>query len=290
MDNAREVVRAGLIGSSIQGSRTPTMHMCEGAAQGLAYSYDILDLDVISGPDMALGSLMNRLEAEGYAGVNVTHPCKQQVIPLLTELTADTRAIGAVNTVTFDNGKRVGRNTDWWGFAEAFRKGLPNAELDRVMLLGAGGAGAAVAFALTHLGAKEVVVSDIDAFKADTVVDRMNSSGTGTRFSVSVDFPRDLAASNGLVHTTPTGMAKYPGIALDPGLLSERHWVSEVVYVPLETELVRDARARGCRVLDGSGMAVFQAVRAFELFTGLPANAQRMFLHFKEYEKAHAVT
>ena len=284
----RNVVRAGLIGSSIQASRTPMMHMREGSAQGLTYSYEVFDLDLIDGGSRILPRLLGRLESEGYAGVNITHPCKQQVMELVSELSPDALHVGAVNTVTFEDGKRVGRNTDWWGFAEAFRRGLPDVGLDRVLLLGAGGAGAAVAYALGQLGAKEVIVTDIDQVKAVELIDRMKANAPGPHYSLSSDFASDLTSCNGLVHTTPTGMTKYPGIALDPKLLTGTQWVSEVVYVPLETQLVREARAKGCKVLDGSGMAVFQAVRAFEMFTGIAADPERMFRHFKEFDRVPA--
>ena len=288
MKEARAIVRAGLIGSSIQASRTPMMHVREGAAQGLNYDYEIFDLDLDPEGARALGGLLDRLESEGYAGVNITHPCKQLVIDHVTQLSPDAYQIGAVNTVTFEEGKRVGRNTDWWGFAEAFRTGLPGVLLDRVMLLGAGGAGAAVSFALAELGAKEVIIADINHSRAEGLVERMNNYDSGAHYSATVKLSSDLATCDGLVHTTPTGMAKYPGIALNPALLGAGQWVSEIVYVPLDTELLRAARARGCRVLDGSGMAVFQAVRAFELFTGRTANAGRMVQHFQAFDEAHA--
>ena len=90
-----------------------------------------------------------------------------------------------------------------------------------------------------------------------------------------------MAEADGLIHCTPTGMAKMPGLPLDPGLLQARHWVAEIVYFPLETELLRVARAKGCRTLDGSGMAVYQAVGAFRLFTGIEPDAERMMRIFK---------
>ena len=286
MSDARRVIRAGLIGSSIQASRTPTMQMREGAAQSLDYSYEIFDFDTMPGGPASLPSLLDRLQAEGYVGVNVTHPAKQHVIDLIDDLSPDARAIGAVNTVIFETGKRVGRNTDWWGFAEAFRRGLPTVPLDRVMQLGAGGAGAAISYALGQLGAKEVRIYDLDEQRAQTLADRMNQSSETTRFEASVDLGGDFVACNGLVHCTPMGMTKYPGIALDPDLISPNHWVSEIVYVPLETELLRVARGKGCQVLDGAGMAVFQAVGAFEYFTGLPANPDRMQSYFNAFELA----
>ncbi|HHX91927.1 MAG TPA: shikimate dehydrogenase, partial [Paracoccus sp.] len=128
-------IRVGLIGADIQQSRSPALHMREGAAQGLDYRYDIIDLTRRGlGPE-ALPQLLTEAEAQGFAGVNVTHPCKQQVIPLLDDLSEDARALGAVNTVVFADGRRTGHNTDWSGFYESFRRGLPDVTLDCALQL-----------------------------------------------------------------------------------------------------------------------------------------------------------
>ena len=123
----------GLIGAGIQESRAPAMHECEGAAQGLNYVYKLLDLDGPAFDAEDLPELIRTAERMGFDGLNITHPCKQAVIPLLTELSDDARTIGAVNTVLLRNGRRTGYNTDWSGFAESFRHGLPDAALNRVM-------------------------------------------------------------------------------------------------------------------------------------------------------------
>lgn len=280
------LVRAGLIGSSIQSSRTPWMQTAEGAAQGVDYHYELFDLDLIPGGRSALPSLLDEVEAAGYVGVNVTHPCKQQVIELLTELSPEAAAIGAVNTVIFKGGQRVGYNTDWSGYAEAFRRGLPGAALDTVVLLGAGGAGAAVAFALLEIGARRIQVVDLEPERARALARNLSDHVGPGRLEATSDLAGAMAGADGLVHATPTGMEKYSGVALDPALISPRHWVSEIVYIPLETELVRVARAKGCRVADGSGMAVFQAVHAFELFTGLKPDIDRMYAHFSQFALA----
>lgn len=101
------------------------------------------------------------------------------------------------------------------------------------------------------------------------------------RAKAGVDLPATLAAADGLVNTTPMGMAKLPGMPVPVELLRPGLWVAEIVYFPLETELLRNARALGCRTLDGGNMAVFQAVKAFELFSGITPNAQRMLAHFQ---------
>ncbi len=282
MSRDRRSVLVGLIGSGIQASRTPPMHEREGEAQGLRLIYRTIDLVPLGLGADALPDLLTAAERMGFAGLNITHPCKQAVLAHLHELSPDARALGAVNTVVLRDGKRTGHNTDWWGYAEAFRRGLPDAALGRAVQLGAGGAGAAVAHALLTLGIGELILSDIDPARAETVAASLCDRFGAGRARASRDLAADVAAADGLVHCTPTGMDKYPGLPLPAELLHPRLWVSEIVYFPLETALLREARRIGCRTLDGGGMAVFQAVEAFRLFTGLAPDPERMLRHFAE--------
>ena len=271
----------GLIGAGIQRSLAPALHEGEAAAQGLRCEYRLIDLDVLGAGSEALPGLLADAEREGYAGLNITYPCKQAVVPLLDELSPAARALGAVNTVLLGNGRRVGHNTDGTGFAESFKRGLAGAKLDRVLLLGAGGAGSAVGHAAVAQGVKTLLVHDIEPASADRLARRLQALFPAAQvFSVG-DVPRAMAEADGLIHCTPTGMLARPGMPLDAKLLERRHWVAEIVYVPLETELLRVARAKGCRTLDGGGMAVFQAAAAFRLFTGRDADAARMEGHFR---------
>ncbi|HVF17409.1 MAG TPA: shikimate dehydrogenase [Steroidobacteraceae bacterium] len=273
-------VSAGLIGSGIQASLTPALHMGEGAEQGLDYRYELFDLDRINGGVLSLTSLINAARDQSFAGLNITHPCKQTVLPFLDDLSDDARALGAVNTIVFDRGQAIGHNTDWWGFAESFRRGLADASLDAVVQLGAGGAGAAVAYAMLKLGARQLSIFDLDEHRAATLVAKLSAQFPQQR----VLAPRDLAVSmsqaNGLVHATTTGTQKNPGLPLSPAMLSPSHWIVEIVYFPIETELLKVAAATGCRTLDGGGMAVYQAVGAFRLFTGIEPDPVRMARHF----------
>ncbi|MBV9376683.1 MAG: shikimate dehydrogenase, partial [Alphaproteobacteria bacterium] len=157
----------GLIGSAIQASLTPAMHECEADANGLRYVYRLIDLEKLGVGVDALPELLTAAERMGFAGVNVTHPCKQLVIPLLHELSDVARALGAVNTVLLSGGRRIGHNTDWWGFAESFRRGLPEVKRERVVQLGAGGAGAAVAHAALTLGVAQLIIVDTDWARAE---------------------------------------------------------------------------------------------------------------------------
>ncbi|WP_129774777.1 shikimate dehydrogenase [Peristeroidobacter soli] len=273
-------VLAGLIGSAIQQSLTPALHMEEGAAQGLDYRYELLDLDRINGGVAALPSLLASAQERGLAGLNITHPCKQIILPMLDSLSDDARALGAVNTVVFSEGRRIGHNTDWWGFAESFKLGLQGAALERVVQLGAGGAGAAVAYAMLKLGAQRLDIYDIDTAKMRALVASLSELFPARQIAAVTDLRVAMAAADGLVHATTTGMAKNPGLPLPAELLRASQWVVEIIYFPLQTQLLKTARSSGCRTLDGGGMAIYQAVGAFRLFTGIAPDAQRMAQHF----------
>lgn len=276
-----KVILAGLIGAGIQASRTPALHEHEGDAQGLRYLYQLIDLDQLRLDSTALPDLLQAAERMNYTGLNITFPCKQAVIPLLDELSPEARGIGAVNTVVLKDGKRVGHNTDCLGFAEGFRRGLTDADRERVVQMGAGGAGAAVAHALLSEGVRQLTIFDVDRERAESLANNLNQHFGASRAQAGADLPKALAQADGLVNTTPMGMAKLPGSPVPAGLLRKEMWVAEIVYFPLETELLRDARALGCRTLDGGNMAVFQAVKAFELFSGVVPDAQRMLEHFQ---------
>jgi shikimate dehydrogenase len=274
-------VLVGLVGTGIQASRTPKLHEQEGAEQGLRYVYKLIDLETLGLDAAALSDILTAAQRFGFAGLNITHPCKQAVIPLLDELSPDAAALGAVNTVVLKDGRRVGHNTDWWGFAESFRRELSGARIDRIVQFGAGGAGAAVAHALLNSGAPEVRIFDTDEARAQNLATSLCGRFGERRALAGTSVQEAMAAADGMVNTTPLGMAKYPGMAVPADLLRPDLWVADIVYFPLETELLRKARARGCRTMPGGGMAVFQAVGAFRLFTGLEPDAERMLRHFE---------
>lgn len=270
----------GLIGAGIQASLTPAMHEQEGEAQGFRYVYKKIDLDQLGLGVQDLGELLTAAKRMGFSGLNITFPCKQAVIPLLDELSDEAAALNAVNTVVIKDGRLIGHNTDCSGFAEGFRRGLPGVKMDKAVQLGAGGAGAAVAHALLTLGVQQLTVFDIDPARADELARSLSARFGAGRCLAGSDLPQAMAETDGLINCTPTGMAKLPGLPLPAELIDGRIWVAEIVYFPLETELLRVARAKGCATLDGGGMAVFQAVGAFRHFTGLEPDAERIRAHF----------
>ncbi|MEA5455919.1 shikimate dehydrogenase [Sinomonas sp. JGH33] len=282
----------GLIGDGVTPSLTPPMHEREGAAHGLLYLYRPIDLAALGLPAESVGELVRAARNLGFNGLNITHPCKQLVLAYLDEIDDDAARLGAVNTVVIrPDGTTVGHNTDWSGFLSAFRAGLPGAALGRVVQFGAGGAGSAVAYALLAAGVEHLSIVDVDGARAEERAAELAHlfPSASVEGRTTAGLASLLEAADGVVHCTPMGMAAHPGTPFDTSLLDARQWVADIVYRPIETQLVREARAIGCRVLDGGRMAVGQAVDAFRIFTGLEPDAERMRAHFLELIEREAV-
>jgi shikimate dehydrogenase len=269
----------GLIGVGIQRSMSPALHEEEGRYHGLRVHYQLIDLGG-AGSDV-LPLLIQAARVMRFAGLNITFPCKQAVIPLLDGLSEEARAIGAVNTVVREGDRLLGYNTDASGWSWGFRRALPKADLSRVVLLGAGGAGAAVGYAALELGVEELLIHDVEPSRAAALASNLQRFFRGRKIAAAKDLASALRSAHGLIHCTPTGMAGHPGMPLDERLLRPALWVSEIVYVPLETELLKAARRIGCATADGGHMNVGQAIRGFKLFTGLDADAARMDAQFR---------
>jgi shikimate dehydrogenase len=272
----------GLIGAGIGSSLSPALHEHEGTALGLRYAYRLIDIADAGLSAADTPGLIRSARLAGFDGLNITYPCKRAAVSGVTDLSPEAEALGAVNTVVFDGDRVTGHNTDWSGFARSLRRGLPGAPLGHVAVLGAGGAGSAVSYALARLGAERLTLLDADEPRAEDLAASLAPRFRGQHVAHAPlgELARVLARADGLVHATPTGMAAHPGIAVPDGALRPGLWVADVVYRPLETELVRAARKAGCPTLDGGPMAVFQAADAFALFTGHKPDPGRMLADF----------
>lgn len=271
----------GLIGAGIQRSLSPALQEEEARQHGLRLHYQLIDLATAAAGTNALPALIQAVRIMGFSGLNITYPCKQLVIPLLDDLSEEARAIGAVNTIVREGERLVGYNTDASGWAWGFKRALPKADLSRVVLLGAGGAGAAVGYAALGLGVSELTIFDADRSRAAALASSLGAQFRGRKVAPAENLKSAMPSASGLIHCTPTGMLGHPGMPLDGELLRSSMWVSEIVYVPLETELLKAARRVGCATADGGHMNVGQAIRGFKLFTGREADAARMDAHFR---------
>jgi shikimate dehydrogenase len=277
-------VLIGLVGEGIQRSHAPLLHQREADRQGIRLIYTTIDSGELGLAAGDLPDLLRWARALGYRGLNVTHPFKQEVVRCLDELASDARVLGAVNTVIFDDGATRGYNTDAPGFARSFARDFADAPRDRVVQLGAGGAGSAVAHALLVLGVRHLTIVDLDRGKATRLAEALAPGFGMDRVAVGArdDVTALLAKADGVVNTTPVGMAQHPGLPVPAADLRKDMWVADIVYRPVDTPLLRAARAIGAATLHGGGMNAYQAAAAFERFTGRAPDVEAMLAHSAE--------
>jgi len=255
---------AGVIGSPVRHSLSPALHNAAYEACGLDWVYVALEV----APDAAAQAFAG-MRALGIAGLSVTMPHKEAAFAAVDELSPSARAMRAVNCVHLRDGVLVGHNTDGDGFVDSLRA---DASLDpkglRVAVVGAGGAARSVVEALARNGAAAVTVVNRTVSRAEEAAALAGAVG-------GVGQPADIADADLVVNATSIGMGS-DELPLDPTLLRKGHVVADLVYHPLDTALLRAARERGARSVDGLGMLVHQAARQFTIWTGLEAPVAAM--------------
>lgn len=243
-------MKLGLIGASIQRSKMPMLQRLAGERTGQAIEYVLLDLDR---NDPALFErTFARCAENGFHGVNVTHPFKELAAARVHIDDPLMCAIGAVNTVLLDGGGARGFNTDYTGFLRAWRGRFGDAEPGAVALIGTGGVGRAIAFALTALGAAEIRLFDIDAMKAQALADAVRGIGSKSRIVIAESLEAAVSGAGGIVNGTPIGMHHHPGCPVPEVCIEGWRWVFDAVYTPIETELLRHAGSTPCPVSSSS--------------------------------------
>lgn len=272
----------GLIGAPIAHSASPAMHERAAESLGLRGHYQLIE---VAGADAAgLRMMLEGVRRLGFAGVNVTYPYKEAVVPLLDELAPGAAAMGAVNTVAVRDGRLIGHNTDTTGFARAVAP-LLAASGNAVALVGAGGVGKAIAFALASLNVSDLRIFDSEPARAERLAALLGRHG-GARVAASVQ--EALDGATGVVNGTPVGMLPNRDSPVAPALLREGFWVADAVYSPLITPLLAAAQAKGARIMTGRELAIYQAADAFELFTGLAPSTDIMGEAFDEVMAARS--
>jgi shikimate dehydrogenase len=260
----------GLLGAPIAHSASPAMHERAAEALGLHCHYQLIE--VANAGREELKTLLEGIRRLGFAGINVTFPYKEAVLDLLDELSPRAALIGAVNTVVVRGNKLIGHNTDATGFARAITELITASSHGAVAVIGAGGVGKAIAFALAGLGVRELRIFDSDHAKARQLAARLEGQAPA---SVTHNVEDALRGVVGLVNASPVGMLPSVGTPVPDTLLHAGLWVADAVYSPLWTPLLTAAKARGARVMTGREFAIHQAADAFELFTGLvPSTAE----------------
>jgi shikimate dehydrogenase len=271
----------GLIGADIQRSLTPAMHEAAGAALGLDIRYQLIDTARLGRGAADLAPMLEGVRRLGFAGVNVTHPFKEAVCPHLDAIEGAARHVGSVNTVVVRDGRLIGWNTDISGFLAGWRRNFAARLPGRAALIGAGGAGRAIAHALAELGCTALALTDLARDRAERLAAELAAAHPRLAITIAADAEAACAGADGAVNATPIGMHAHPGLPLRAEALAGRAWVADAVYTPLETGFLAAGRRAGAAVLTGQDMAIGQAVDAFALFFGRPAPEEVMRATFQ---------
>jgi shikimate dehydrogenase len=259
------MLRLGLIGDNIAGSRAPTLHRVAGQLAGIDLAYERF---VPHEMEADFDTVVERCREGGVHGLNITYPYKQRVMAHLTECSDLVRRIGSANTIVFTSAGTKGFNTDYTGFKAAYRSVYADMPPGVVAQLGAGGVGRAVAFGLVELGAGGLHLIDTDIGRAeDLAADLAEVYGDRTAISAHADTAACQGA-DAVVNCTPIGMVGLPGTPVPPERLKNIRWAFDAVYTPVETTFKADAEAAGAHVLSGFDLFFHQGVHAFEIFTG----------------------
>jgi shikimate dehydrogenase len=251
---------ACLIGWPAAHSRSPLIHHYWLKTLGIEGGYNIEAV-----PPEGFAEFVLHLKAHGFVGANVTRPHKEHALAL-SKPDARARAVGAANTLWYEDGELRSTNTDIEGFVDNLDACVPGwDEATEALVLGAGGASRAVVFGLIERGIKRVHLANRTLERAGALADRFGANVLPVAWDAVADL---LPRAKLLVNTTSLGMHGQPPLALDTGLLPSHAVVADLVYVPLQTPLLAAARARGLKTADGLGMLLHQAVRGFELWFG----------------------
>jgi shikimate dehydrogenase len=278
---SRRKMLLGLIGANIMGSLSPRLFAEAFAAAGIDGFYHLMDVDCLR--ERRLPQLLAAIKVAGFSGTNITYPFKQDILPLLDAVDPEAAQTGAINTVAIAaDGRTTGYNFDRRGWRLSFeeRFGSAGAQGATVVLVGAGGAGHAVAFALMDLGVASLIVHDRDAARASGLCNDLAKHFGASRCRVAADLEREIASADGVVNATQIGMRGFPGNPVPVSAIKSSHWAADVIYTPVDTEFIKAATAKGARVMSGDGMCVHQAVEAFRLFTGTTLDVARLHRAF----------
>jgi shikimate dehydrogenase len=268
----------GLIGAPIAHSASPAMHEQAAAALGLRCHYQLVEV-AGAGPEQ-LRALLDGVRMLGFAGVNVTFPYKEAVVGLLDDLAPEAAAMGAVNAVVVRDDRLIGHNPDTTGFARAAAPLVAESGHGPVALIGAGGVGKAIGFALAGLNVSGMRIFESERSRAERLASLL-SAHPGVMVADSVEHA--LQGAVGLVNATPVGMLPNRASPVPDALLHDGLWVADAVYNPLWTPLLKAAKLKGARVMTGRDLAIYQAADAFELFTGHAPSVAAMGTAFDDH-------
>ena len=272
-------IKLGLIGDNIAQSQAPRLHHLAAEIAGLSVSYDRL---VPRALGLDFDAVFAMAQDRGFRGLNITYPYKEIAISRVTVPDPLVRAIGAVNTVTFEPSGPLGYNTDYTGFVAAYRGEMGKDSPGTVCMIGTGGVGKAVAFGLLALGAPALHLVDLDRAKADALAHALREASPQTQIAVFAEAEAAAVGANGLINCTPIGMVGYDGTPLPARAMQGADWAFDAVYTPVMTQFMQDAKTTGLRIISGYELFFGQGIDAWRIFTNTPIDAAALRLALQQ--------
>jgi shikimate dehydrogenase len=267
------MIRLGLIGDNIAKSQSPRLHRLAGRQNQAEVTYDRL-VPAETGKEFDV--LFAEVAEGDFRGVNITYPYKERAAAKVSIDDPLVRAIGAVNTVIFDDGGPHGFNTDYSGFIAAYRHVRGKLPPGTALMIGAGGVGKAVAYGLAAMGVEEIRIAERDLAKAEALAEALRHARPGLRVKTGSDTVAMAKGADGLINCTPVGMVGYDGTPLARAAMAGAAWAFDAVYTPVDTQFLQDAAAEGLQIISGYELFIGQGVDAWKLFTGLPLDYDRL--------------
>ena len=270
-------LKLGLLGNNIEKSQSKKLHELIGSLYGINATYELMDL---SDKKTTINDELLRCQAEGFDGVNVTHPYKIDAFNHVNLMNGFPRGLTSINTVIFKD-NILADNTDYLGFVQAYQEKFNNKNPGKVLMLGAGGVGLAIGFGLLKLKASELVIFDTNQSYAKTLVSILNSNGLNSRLAKE-NLIDEINTANGLINATPIGMFQYPGNPFPDLAGSSAKWSFDAVYTPVRTEFIKSCEKNNIDFISGFKLFLHQGVEGFKRFSGIEVDGQLIEQKFLE--------
>lgn len=274
----KKELKLGLLGNGISKTQSKKLHELIGELYDLDATYHLMDLE--KKENVNIFDELKRCEAEGFHGVNVTHPYKIEAFKNVELMENFPKGLTSINTVVFKD-KIIADNTDYLGFVQAYKMQFPNQKPGTVLMLGSGGVGLAIGFGLYTLGASELVIFDMNEKAAQSLVDTLNEIGFNARLAKD-EIKTEMLNADGLINATPIGMFQYPGCAFPKDGFLNQKWSFDAVYTPVNTEFLQTCKEHNIKTISGFKLFLYQGIEAFKRFSGIDVDGEKIEQAFLE--------
>ena len=269
-------MKLGLIGHNIAASQAPDIHKRLGELFGISVSYELFDLK--SKKESYFFDLLKELKTSGFTGVNVTYPFKEKVIKYADKVHESSSKVKSANTIIFQK-YIIANNTDYSGFIKSYDFHFKQNKPGKILVIGVGGVGRAIIFALSSLGVKELCLLDTDAVKSEYLLKELKQLNINCTLLKHTQLVSIISSFDGIINCTPLGHYDFPGCSLGNLEIKNYQWLYDVVYTPAKTIFLNKGKLAGSKIISGIDLFIFQALDSFLLFSNNRFDQQDILKH-----------